>query len=504
MREAKIDLKDAKILIVDDTPANLKVLRQALEPEGYSILAASNGETAHKIARKAEPDLILLDVLMPGMDGFETCRLLKGDAATQGIPIIFITARAETDAVVEGFRAGGVDYIVKPFQNEEVLIRVETHLRIDRLARELVRKNAELGRTNRRLQEEIAQRKALRVERNHLSERLSMISRQEAERWGIAGFIGKSRTIRRIFKDIGLLQTAETTTALITGESGTGKELIARAIHYGGPRSSGPFVPVNCSTIPTNLAESLLFGHVRGAFTGADRDQTGYFELADGGTLFLDEIGDMPPDLQAKLLRVLEDGVVTSLGTTRGRPVDVRVLAATNADLKARIAAGTFRQDLYFRLARFPVSVSPIRERREDIPLLARHFLDIFASEMGVEPSPLNPEVLAALEAYDFPDNVRELKNLIERALIESHGDEIRPEHLHFVHITSGASDRPAPASGLNPEEVPLNLDEAEVFLIRHVLEQAGGNVAAAARILGTNRNRIYRILDRAEQREDG
>ena len=216
------------------------------------------------------------------MDGFETCRLLKGDAATQGIPIIFITARAETDAVVEGFRAGGVDYIVKPFQNEEVLIRVETHLRIDRLARELVRKNAELGRTNRRLQEEIAQRKALRVERNHLSERLSMISRQEAERWGIAGFIGKSRTIRRIFKDIGLLQTAETTTALITGESGTGKELIARAIHYGGPRSSGPFVPVNCSTIPTNLAESLLFGHVRGAFTGADRDQTGYFELADG------------------------------------------------------------------------------------------------------------------------------------------------------------------------------------------------------------------------------
>ena len=222
------------------------------------------------------------------------------------------------------------------------------------------------------------------------------------------------------------------------------------------------------------------------------------------GTLFLDEIGDMPPDLQAKLLRVLEDGVVTSLGTTRGRPVDVRVLAATNADLKARIAAGTFRQDLYFRLARFPVSVSPIRERREDIPLLAKHFLDIFASEMGVEPSPLNPEVLAALEAYDFPDNVRELKNLIERALIESHGDEIRPEHLHFVHITSGASDRPAPASGLNPEEVPLNLDEAEVFLIRHVLEQAGGNVAAAARILGTNRNRIYRILDRAEQREDG
>ena len=496
MREPQIDLADAKILIVDDTPANLKVLRQALEPEGYNILAASNGETAHKIAIKAEPDLILLDVLMPGMDGFETCRRLKGDAATQGIPIIFITARAETEAVVEGFRAGGVDYIVKPFQNEEVLIRVETHLRIDRLARELVRKNTEL-------QEEIAHRKALRVERDHLSERLSMISRQEAERWGIAGFIGKSRTIRRIFKDIGLLQTAETTTALIIGESGTGKELIARAIHYGGPRSSGPFVPVNCSTIPTNLAESLLFGHVRGAFTGADRDQTGYFELSDGGTLFLDEIGDMPPDLQAKLLRVLEDGVVTSLGTTRGKPVDVRVLAATNADLKARIAASTFRQDLYFRLARFPVSVSPIRERREDIPLLARHFLDIFAAEMGVEPSPLNPDVLAAMDAYDFPGNVRELKNLIERALIESHGHEIRPEHLHFVHITSGTSG-PAPPSGLSPEEVPLNLDEAEVFLIRHVLEQAGGNVAAAARILGTNRNRIYRILGRAEQREDG
>ena len=495
MPHAQLDLTGSKILLVDDTPENLKLLRQTLETEGYNILVATSGETALRIARKANPDLILLDVMMPGMDGFETCRHLKQDEGTRDVPVIFVTARAETPSVVEGFRAGGVDYIVKPFQSEEVLIRVETHLKLDRLTRELVGKNADLSRANRQLQEEIAQRKALSAERNHLAEQLSMISYREAERWGIAGFVGKSRTIRETLEAVGRLQGTETS-VLITGESGTGKELVARAIHYGSPRSDGPFVPVNCSAIPSDLAESMLFGHMRGAFTGADKNRVGYFALADGGTLFLDEVGDMPADIQAKLLRVLEDGMVLPVGAVEAVRVDVRVLAATNTDLHAGIQAGAFRQDLYFRLARFPVAVPPLRERREDIPLLARHFVRMFAAEMGMDPLPVSPEALAALEGYGFPGNVRELKNIIERALIESGGAEIRPAHLHFFQpggMAAGSSARDPVAAAA---DLPLDLKQAEEALIARALAQTHGNIAAAARLLGTNRPRIYRYLE--------
>ena len=491
----EVDLNGAKLLLVDDTPENLKVLRQTLEAEGYSILVATSGEAALRVVPRAHPDLILLDVMMPGMDGFETCRRLKQDGTTQGIPVIFITARAETEAIVAGFRAGGVDYVIKPFQADEVLIRVQTHLKIDRLARELARKNEELSRTNRQFQEEMARRQALSVERNHLADQLSMISSREAERWGIAGFVGRSRTIGKIFKDIGLLQGTGIS-VLITGESGTGKELIARAIHYGGPRSSEPFIPVNCSAIPADLAESMLFGHVQGAFTGADRDRTGCFELADGGTLFLDEIGDMPADIQAKLLRVLEDGRILPVGGSQERRVDVRVLAATNADLQAGIASGAFRQDLYFRLARFPVHVPPLRERREDIPLLAQHFVHLFAEEMGMDSHALSTEVLSALEGYDFPGNVRELKNIVERALIESGGGELRPGHLHLFPPPGAFPEDPARSPEDAAAELPLDLETAEKLLIRRALEQTQGNIAAAARLLGTNRPRIYRFIE--------
>ena len=212
----------------------------------------------------------------------------------------------------------------------------------------------------------------------------------------------------------------------------TGKEVIARAIHHGSPRAAGPFIPVNCSAIPADLAESTLFGHRRGAFTGADRDRPGYFELADGGTLFLDEVGDMPLDIQAKILRVLEDGQILPLGDTAEKKVDVRVVAATNVDLETGIEAGTFRQDLYFRLARFPIRVPPLRERRGDIPLLARHFLRLFAAEMGLPPPPLDETALEKLSSYDFPGNVRELKNIVERAVIESNGGQVQSEHLHL------------------------------------------------------------------------
>jgi DNA-binding NtrC family response regulator len=287
---------------------------------------------------------------------------------------------------------------------------------------------------------------------------------------------------------------------LITGESGTGKELVARAIHFGSMRARAPFVPVNCVAIPAELAESILFGHVKGAFTGAIMDRKGCFELADGGTLFLDEIGDMPTTLQVKLLRVLEDGCVTPVGAAEARKVDVRVITATNADLDARIAAGSFRQDLFFRLARYSVMTPPLRERIEDVPLLAAHYLKIFAAEMGQKPPALTRDAAAALQAYHFPGNIRELKNIIERALIEGGGETILPGHLHFL------SSAPAHSPAINGEvqknfttALPLNLAEAEEALIQRALDETGGNIAEAARLLGVHRTRIYRKLAQEE-----
>jgi len=496
MSEKTLDLSGSRILLVDDQPANLDVLCELLEAEGYRISMAPNGEVALRIATGAEtiPDLVLLDVMMPGIDGYEVCRRLKQDERTRETPVVFITAKDLTEGVLEGFRAGGVDYVTKPFRDEEVLARVQTHLRNNRLSRELAEKNEELVEKNRALEEEMAQRRALRGQ-------LSMISKREAESWGLEGFVGRSPTIQRIFEDIHLMQDNPGTSVLISGESGTGKELIARSIHFGGARGEGPFVPVNCAAVPAELVESMLFGHVRGAFTGADSDRAGYFEMAHEGTLFLDEIGDMPLELQGKLLRVLEDGEVWRIGAKEGRTVDVRVLAATNVDVQKRIQEGSFRQDLYFRLARFTVTAPSLRERREDIPLLAEHFVRLFCAEMGREVSELSSEVLEKLTGYDFPGNVRELKNVIERALIESGGAGIRPHHLHFLPGRGGdvSAGPPESDTGAQAPDIPLNLDDAERWLIRRGIAMSDGNLSKAARLLGTNRNRIYRALAQDE-----
>jgi DNA-binding NtrC family response regulator len=492
MNEPNPDLQGAKVLVVDDQPANLEVLCDLLESRGYSVLFAPSGQIALKSACRAVPDLILLDVMMPEMDGLETCRRLKQDPRTRRIPVIFITARDLEEDVVAGFGVGGVDYIAKPFKEAEVLVRVETHVRLNRLTRELSAKNEELARKNRELKEEIARRQALKGQ-------LTMISQREAERWGLAGFVGESPTLQRIFKDIRLMQESPATGVLITGESGTGKELIARAIHFGGARRDAPFVPVNCNAIPAQLVESALFGHVRGAFTGAVADRAGYFEMADGGTLFLDEIGDMPPEIQGKLLRVLEDGEVWRIGAGQGRKVDVRVLAATNSDLQQKIREGVFRQDLYFRLARFTVTAPPLRERREDIPPLAHHFLRLLSAEMGREAPALSPEAIDRLARYDFPGNVRELKNIIERALIESGGAEIRPHHLRFLTGEKTDAASTSPLTSALPG-LPMDLNEAarqaERWVVSQAMKQADGNLSEAARLLGTSRNTIYRILN--------
>ena len=473
-----------KILIVDDVPANLRMLSALLEPEGYQIFSAPNGNIALKIATQAHPDLILLDVVMPGRDGFETCQCLKNDPSTVDIPIVFVTAKGETDNVVKGFTVGGVDYIPKPFEETEVLARVKTHLTNAQLTRALQQKNTEL-------EAEIARREQTENALQRAGEQLSVISTQEAERWGIPGLVSQSATMQGILDQIRRLHHNDTTSVLITGESGTGKEMIARAIHHGGPRRKGPLLTLNCSAIPVDLAESTLFGHIRGAFTGANTDKSGYFELANNGTLFLDEIGEMPIQLQPKLLRALEEGLFTPIGATQEKQTDVRIIAATNVDFQTKIAAGEFREDLYFRLAGFPVHVPPLRERKEDIPLLVSHFLSHFTVEMRYAEKPaMSKDALTTLQSYAFPGNIRELKNIIERAMIESSGGEILPEHLHLTPIQRNSPSNQDSTAGL-----PLNLQEAEVLLIQRALKQTDGNLTEAGRLLGVTRQTLWRKL---------
>jgi DNA-binding NtrC family response regulator len=491
----------ARLLIVDDVVGNVELLVRLLEPLGHELLVAGDGITALSLAERARPDLILLDVMMPGMDGLEVCRRLKRDAALADIPVLFITALDEAENLFAGFAAGAVDYVIKPFKNEEILARVATHLALLRARRALeekhqalLQRSLELEAANQRLIEERDARMRSEAALESVGRQLSSMSEREAERWGIAGFAGNSATMRRILGDIDKLQHNADTSVLITGESGTGKELVARAIHHNSARRQRPFIPLNCVAIPGELAESMLFGHVRGAFTGANADRKGCFELAEGGTLFLDEIGDMPLGLQAKLLRVLEDGIVTPVGSSRSVNTHVRVIAATNADFQQRIAQGHFRLDLYYRLARFHLALPPLRERVGDITLLARHFVGLFTAEMGVAARPLSPEFLAALEAYPFPGNVRELKNLIERALILAGGDVLRVEHLQFAPQFSGQMGTPAvtaTASGVASQAVsdwPYSLKEVERLAVQRALHACGGNISRAA-ALGLARN---------------
>jgi DNA-binding NtrC family response regulator len=467
-----------KVLIVDDKIANLQLLRQALQPEGYEILGTAKGQEALRIAADARPDIILLDIVMPGMDGYEVCRRLKQQESTSQIPVIFVTVKADNVSLVEGFGVGGVDYINKPVEKEELLVRVETHLKINRLTKELLQKNLELSQKNLELQQEITKRKQAEDaqrqaedERQRADDQLSIISQQEAKRWGIDAFVGKSNTISTILTDIRQLQSVRSTSVLIVGESGTGKELIARAIHFGGQRK-GPFIPLNCSAIPGELAESTLFGHLKGAFTGAKEARRGYFEIASGGTLFLDEIGDMPLELQPKLLRVIEDGLIMPVGGVKEKQVDVRIIAATNQNLLNQIAQGDFREDLYFRLERFTVTVPPLRERQGDIPLLVEHFLSLFATEMGIPLPALSPAALRMLEDYHFPGNVRELKNIIERAMLKSSGEAtITPQHLQFID----SSDFPVAHTATSPQKVEFSqeLQQIEELVIQRSQKQS-------------------------------
>lgn len=494
-----IDLSGAKILVVDDVAANRKLLCDTLETEGYTISAAPSGEVGLKVAEADPPDLVLLDIMMPGIDGYEVCRRFKALEGLREIPIIFITANNEMSSLVEGFRVGGVDYITKPFQTEEVLIRISNHLTLSRLTSELRIKN-------QALEEEISRRREAEDERDTADGRLCVLTERENTRWDIPGFVGQSATFKSIIETIRRLHRFSNASVLITGESGTGKELVARAIHLGGACSDGPFIPVNCSAVPADLAESMFFGNLKGAFTGAHADRKGFFELAHGGTLFLDEIGEMPTSLQTKLLRVLEDGQVQRLGEAKPRQARARIVAASNVDFQSSIASGRFRRDLFFRLARFTIDVPPLRERTDDIPILVQHFLKLLSKEMNLREPKMSSEALDALKSYSFPGNARELRNILERAIVESDAQTIEPKYLHFFFSpdeaqrrTQSTNDDITLQSATENKPSAENLAPDEDSILEFVRSEGCINNTSCRELLNVDRHRASYLLRKLE-----
>ena len=458
--------KNIEIAVVDDDRRVSSLIARYLANEGFRTRTYDRPETCLKNQAKNPCDVIITDLRMPDMDGIELLREIK--AITPETDVIMVTGNADKNVAIQALRLGAFDFFEKPVNGEELLETVKRTLRYQSIVRE----------------------------RNHYAAQVSQLAKRECDRWGIDGFVGETVAVKKLLEDVGLLQKASDICVLITGESGTGKELIAHAIHGRSDRSDRPFVPVNCSALPHDLAESLLFGHVKGSFTGATVDRTGCFEQADGGTLFLDEIGDMPLTIQAKLLRVLEDGNVLRVGGAKPKHVDVRVIAATNADLRNRVSTREFREDLFFRLGGYVLELPPLRERRDDIALLAQHFAKRISSEMGMKEVVLKDDVLSALKAYDFPGNVRELKNMIERALIVSGGGEISPSHLQFLSVRVAGNDGAVSGAPVATENnSPVRLADAEKDMLVKALARTGGNVAKAARDLGINRTKFYRKM---------
>ncbi len=434
------------VLLVDDEAKLREVLTMALEDMGHTVLAAASGEEALSLLERSEVHLVLSDLRMPRMSGRALLEAVK--AGRPELPVVIMTAFAAVKDAVELIKIGAFDYLAKPFDLDVLEATVASALRFYAVSRD----NAQL--------------------RQELKEAL-----------GPGEMVGESAAleeVRRRLREV----SASSANVLITGESGTGKELAARAIHEQSARREGPFVTINCAAIHESLLESELFGHVKGAFTGASHNRVGRFAQADGGTLFLDEIGDMPLNLQAKILRVLQDRIIEPVGGAGGRKVDVRIVAATNQDLAAAIASGRFREDLFFRLNVYPIVMPPLRERLEDIPRLAAHFAAHFAAQMGGQPVEFPSNTLDRLKRYAWPGNIRELQNIVERLTITQAGREATWEM-----VAGGLPDESA-----RPEEkavaptFPLNLDERladeERRLILAALEQAEGVQARAAVLL--------------------
>jgi DNA-binding NtrC family response regulator len=450
------------ILVVDDDPGVRESFRLILE-DHYDVVDVPDGPSALDVVRASPMDLVLLDIRLPGMDGIEVLERIK--AIDERVEVILVTAVKTVRTAVAAMKLGAFDYLTKPFEEDELLSLASRALERRTLEREVALLRSELARTH-----------------------------------DLDEIVGKHPVMEKLH---GLVaQVARTsTTVLITGESGTGKELVARAIHRHGPRREGPFVAVNPAAIVESLIESELFGHERGAFTGAHQRKLGKFELAQGGTLFLDEIGTLRAELQAKLLRVLQEREIERVGGTRSIKIDVRVIAATNTNLKEAVSRGTFREDLYYRLNVVPILVPPLRERAQDVLLLAEHFLRRDTRDFNKRIEGLSPEAVAALQAYRWPGNVRELENVIERCVVLAEGPVIQLNDLPLDVLLPQQATRVRAA-----EALPLNeaTDQFERQIVLRVLERVGWNLTEAGRILAIHRNSLRVKLARWGVRAPG
>ena len=459
------------ILVVDDDRSNLESIERVFAREGYRVRTAPDGLAALDLIRAERPDVLVSDLMMPGLDGASLLRTVK--AMAPEVEVVLMTAYGTVETAVAAMKDGAYDFITKPLKRHSVL----------RSVRKAVEKRA-LVQENQELRTKLAELSAP------------------------AGMIGQSRLFRATL-DIVRQAAASHATVLITGESGTGKELVARALHELSPRHAGPFVPVNCAALPESILESELFGYERGAFTGANSRKEGRFDRADKGTLLLDEIAEMSPSVQAKLLRVVQQGEFERLGGVAAVKVDVRLIAATNRDLVSEVRAGRFREDLYYRLNVVAIALPPLRDRPEDIPLLADHFLQRFSRRNEKAVSGMTPEALAALSAYSWPGNVRELENTIERAVVLGRGNQLTIDDLP-ESIRASGGEQPSPSGGVYGGKlaatalggtlpVPLGtpLEEVERMLIRETLRYTRGDKTLAARLLGIAPRTIYRKMDR-------
>ncbi len=444
--------KQISVLIVDDDPLVRETLEEMLEDHGLEAQTAPGGEEALTAAGSSDFDAVLCDIQMPGKDGVVLLPELRELRPTT--PVILMTGYASIDSAVAAMRAGAFDYITKPFKNDAVMASLERAFAY----RELEKENQRLRRA---------------VDRTS----------------SFGDLIGTSPAMREIFALIRKI-SGSSSNVLLTGESGTGKDVVARTIHFTGARALRPFVPINCTAMPEGLLESELFGHVRGAFTGAHATKRGLFEEADGGTLFLDEIGDMPPSLQSKMLRVLQDREIRPVGSTRTTKVDVRIIAATNKELRSEIDAGNFRQDLFYRLNVIPIRIPSLRERRDDIPLLAQAFLERHAGPDGPR---LSQAAQDQLLRQRWEGNARELENAIERAIALAEGDEIQPEDLALATGPSAASADPGESFLEDCFQRRITLRELSDMYVDKVLREVHGRKLEAARILGLNRRTLYR-----------
>ncbi|AJF05572.1 sigma-54-dependent transcriptional regulator [Geoalkalibacter subterraneus] len=453
--------KKPRILLIDDEEGLCRMLEAVLGDEGYEVRAYNRPVPAVKDFVAGRYDLVITDIKMPEMSGIEVLQKIK--EKDPAIPVIVITAHATVDMSISAMRKGAYDMVTKPFEPDELLFRVKNALRLNLLASE-----------NQSLREELEGR--FRFER----------------------IIGTSEKLRAVLDKVEKLAVRDTS-ILITGESGTGKELIAQAVHYNSPRKEGRFVAINCGALPESVLESELFGYKKGAFTGATEDKEGLLKAADGGTLFLDEVGNLPMNVQKTLLRFLQEQEFRRIGDTHTTKVDVRILSATNADLREAVKAGTFREDLYYRLNVVNIHLPPLRERKPDIALLADHFIREQNERFGTRVKGLSPEAMEVASDFSWPGNIRQLRNAIEGALAMESGDYITlPTLAQFIEI-----DETQPRERGSDEDYSSALSQFETSYLKELLRKAQGNVEEAARLAGMNMATIYRKLKKYNIRKE-